>query len=251
VDSVSGEEARLLLPYRDANANPGQALHGGCAASLGAMGGQVVTRAALGDAAGPFHTCGLQVNYLAAAIGEDVIAEARLLRRGKQMCFVEVDVATAAGKSIAHVTSMVRGRLGAEPSLRITTAGDSGAADPGVMGPLVGKLPFAEGRGLVVEHMTGGTSRITMPHRESNADAEGGVHEGAVLALLDTTGAMASWAETGYGPFKASTPALQAQLLAPPPAQDLLVGRRGRRRRGSTRGGAGHGDLPDRHLMGA
>jgi uncharacterized protein (TIGR00369 family) len=223
VDSVSGEEARLLLPYRDANANPGQALHGGCAASLGAMGGQVVTRAALGDAAGPFHTCGLQVNYLAAAIGEDVIAEARLLRRGKQMCFVEVDVATAAGKSIAHVTSMVRGRLGAEPSLRITTAGDSGAADPGVMGPLVGKLPFAEGRGLVVEHMTGGTSRITMPHRESNADAEGGVHEGAVLALLDTTGAMASWAETGYGPFKASTPALQAQLLAPPPAQDLIA----------------------------
>ena len=55
--------------------------------------------------------------------------------------------------------------------------------------------------------MTGGRSRLLMPFRAANADASGGVHEGALLALLDTTGAMASWAETGPGRFKASTPA--------------------------------------------
>ena len=43
-----------------------------------------------------------------------------------------------------------------------------------------------------------------------------------MLALLDTTGAMASWAETGPGPFKASTPSLQAQILSPPVEQDLV-----------------------------
>ena len=34
---------------------------------------------------------------------------------------------------------------------------------------------------------------------------------------------MASWAETGPGAFKASTPALQAQILGPPPKQDLVA----------------------------
>jgi len=71
--------------------------------------------------------------------------------------------------------------------------------------------------------MTGGTSRIVMPAGEKNADLSGGIHEGALLALLDTAGAMASWAETGPGAYKASTPALQAQILAPRVAEDVVA----------------------------
>ncbi len=220
---VSEKHARLVLPYRDQNSNPGQALHGGCAASLAAIGGQVVTRAALGPEAGPFHTAGIQVSYLAAAIGEEVRAEARLLRRGKEMCFVEVDIVTAEGKSIARASNMVRGRFGVPAVERYRAAGDEGQSDPGAMGPHVGKMPFTAERGLAVEHMTGGISRIVMPRSPKNADAGGGIHEGAVLALLDTAGAMASWAETGPGRFKASTPALQAQILAPPIDDDLVA----------------------------
>jgi uncharacterized protein (TIGR00369 family) len=91
------------------------------------------------------------------------------------------------------------------------------------MGPHIGRIPFIAGRGIAVEHMSGGTSRLVMPFRDANADAAGGVHEGALLALLDTTGAMASWAVTGPGPFRASTPAMQAQILAPTPAGDLVA----------------------------
>jgi uncharacterized protein (TIGR00369 family) len=220
---LSPERVSLLLPFADQNANPGDALHGGCAASLGVIASQAVTRAALGVEAGPFHSAGLQVNYLAAAIGEAVKAEGRLLRRGKNMCFVEVGVATLGGKQIAHATSMVRGRFGAEvPTLGIR-AGDDGGADPGPMGPHIGKLNFGRARGLVIEHMADSHARITMPCAEANADADGGMHEGAVLALLDTTGAMAAWAETGPGPYKASTPALQAQVFTSPPKQDLVA----------------------------
>ena len=111
LSELSEENAQLALPYADQNSNPGKALHGGVAASLSAIGAQAVTRAALGPDAGPFHTAALQVNYLSAAIGEPVVAEARLLRRGKALCFVEVDVATAAGKPIAHATSAVRARF--------------------------------------------------------------------------------------------------------------------------------------------
>ncbi len=222
LDELTEEEARLALPFAESNTNPGKALHGGCAASLGVVGGQVLARANLGEDSGPWHTCGLQVNYTAAAIDEDVVAVATLLRRGKEMCFVEVDVATDAGKRIAHVTTAVRGRFGKMPAALVQARGDDGASDPGPMGPHVSKMPYTAARGLDVQHMTDAHSRITMPAIEANADAAGGVHEGAMLALLDTTGAMAAWAETGPGRYKASTPSLQAQFLAPPPSEDLV-----------------------------
>jgi len=223
LDTVEEEGARLLLPFGDANSNPGKVLHGGCAASLAAMGGQVVARATLGADAAPFHVSAIQINYLAAARDEEVVATATRLRRGKDMCFVEVDVATHDGKSIAHSTAMVRGRFGAEAPELYASARDDGATDPGPMGPHVGKMPFTSARGMNVEHMTDGHSRLTLPLSDANADQSGGMHEGAVLALLDTTGAMASWAEVGPGPYKASTPALQAQILCPPPKDDLIA----------------------------
>lgn len=223
LDAVDASRARVALPFRDENANPGRALHGGCAASLAAVGAQCVTRAALGETTGPWHTASVQVDYLAATIGEDVHAEATLLRRGKDMCFVEIDVATDAGKSIAHATALVRARHGARPVLRYPASGDDGQADPGPMGPHIVRTPYMAARGIAVEHMQGGRSRLTMPWGGANADAAGGAHEGAVLALLDTTGAMASWAETGPGRYKASTPALQAQILAPAPPDDLVA----------------------------
>jgi uncharacterized protein (TIGR00369 family) len=221
--SLGEEAAELHLPFREQNSNPGKALHGGCAASLSVIGAHAMTRHALGEASGPWHTASVQINYLAAAIDEDVRAHARLLRRGKEMCFVEVDVARSDGKPIAHATTAVRGRFGAAPVGLASSGGDHGEADPGAMGPHVGKMPYTAARGIEVEHMTGGTSRIRMPAREANADLGGGLHEGAVLALLDTTGAMAAWAETGPGRYKASTPSLQARFFAPPPGDDLLA----------------------------
>jgi len=192
LEGLDESSARLRLPYQDANSNPGQVLHGGCAASIGAIAGQAIARAVLGEEAGPFHTAQMQVSYLAAAIGEEVVAEARLLRRARELCFIGIDVQTTEGKPIAQVMTTVRGRFGREDAAYYVSQGDHGESDPGVMGPQLHRVPFIGNRGIVVEHMTGGTSRLVMPQLEDNGDAAGGVHEGAVLALLDTTGAMAS-----------------------------------------------------------
>ena len=110
-----------------------------------------------------------------------------------------------------------------EPVALPKTGGDQGESDPGPMGPHIGKVPFIGNRGIRVEHMTGGTSRLVMPFTDGNADLGGGVHEGAVLALLDTAGAMGSWAESGAGPYKASTASMQLQNLAPAPKTDLTA----------------------------
>ena len=223
LDALDDARATLRLPYSDGNSNPGRALHGGCAASLGVLGGQTLARSALGDAAGPFHTFSLHVSYLAAAIGEGVVAEARLLRKGKELCFAAIDVATDEGKAIAHVTTGVRGRNAQAAAELARADGDDGASDPGPMGPHIGRMPYVGGRGIEVELMKGGRSRLTMPLQETNADASGGVHEGALLALLDTTGAMAAWSETGPGAYKASTVGVHAHMVAPAGAEDLVA----------------------------
>jgi uncharacterized protein (TIGR00369 family) len=224
LSEISEEAARLTLPYKDENSNPGRVLHGGVAASLSVISAQAVARAALGPESGPWHTVGFQINYLAAAMGETVVAEATLDRRGKELCFVNVLVRTEAeSKPIARANVAVRGRFGAEACDRYQAAGDAGGGDPGPMGRHIGGVPFIGNRGISAENMTDGHSRLVMPWLDANGDESGGLHEGAVLALLDTAGAMAAWAETGPGRFKASTPSIQAQVLGSPPRDDLVA----------------------------
>lgn len=229
VRALEADHAELFLPFLEANANPGGALHGGVYASLSVTAAHAVARTALDPGQGPFHTAAFQINYLSAAISEGVTARARLLRRGKELVFVEVTCSSDAGKDVSHATLMIRGRSGAEsvagPPRGFTVSGTR----PGEMGPAVASgVPFIRERGILIEHMDGGESRLVMPWTPGHGDTEGNTHEGAVLALLDTAGAMAGWAVTGPGPFKASTPAMQAQLLAAPPQADLVAHARAR-----------------------
>jgi uncharacterized protein (TIGR00369 family) len=152
-----------------------------------------------------------------------VRGRARLLRKGKALCFAEMDVEGEDGRAVAHATAVTRGRFAAAPAPLVASAGDAGECDPGAMGPHVGRIPFMARLGIAVEHMAGGTSRLFMARRPQNADVAGGAHEGAVLALLDTAGAMAAWGETGFGPYRGSTPALQARILAPAPDDELVA----------------------------
>lgn len=230
--SVDAASARLRLPFKEENSNPGGALHGGVAASLVDLAGQAVARMALGPESSPWHTCALQVNYLAAAISEPIEAEARLLRKGKQLCHAGVRVSTDEGKAIAEGIAIVRGRFGEKEPPTEPARGDEGAADPGPMGPHLHRIPFVKRLGLVVENMMDARSRIRMPFQPHLAEAPGRVHEGPVLGLLDTTGAMAAWAMTGYGPYKASTVGIQAQMLTGAREGDLVgYGRLARRDR--------------------
>ncbi|MCP4006910.1 MAG: PaaI family thioesterase [bacterium] len=70
LESIDETGARIALPYKDENSNPGKALHGGCAASLGSVCGHAVARAALGPDTGPWHTVQMQLNYLELWSGE-------------------------------------------------------------------------------------------------------------------------------------------------------------------------------------
>jgi len=194
---AAATSARVALPFQETNANPGGALHGGCAASLGLIGANVVARLASGDAKAPFHTAACQVSYLAAAIGEDVVATTQLSRKGKALCFAETTVTEVDGKSIAQISTVVRSRDDVPGRALPAARGDDGATDLGPMGPFVGSMPFSQARQLTVQHMADGRSRLVMSLGDANAELDGAFHEGAVLALLDTTGAMGAWSVVG------------------------------------------------------
>src|ERR1043166_6389651 len=102
VEDLALDRARIRIPYKDENSNPGKALHGGVAASTIDVAGVLAAVGGWGDA--PRFDAGtldLSVNYLAAAIGEDIVGEAQVLRRGEGLVYSEVDVRRGGRQRIA------------------------------------------------------------------------------------------------------------------------------------------------------
>jgi uncharacterized protein (TIGR00369 family) len=98
---VDADFARVELPYRDENSNPGRQVHGGVVASAMLIAAQM---AALSGAeiAEPCSagTVSSHVGYLASAVGEAFAAEARVLRRGKELCYVRSEAENIEGKPL-------------------------------------------------------------------------------------------------------------------------------------------------------
>jgi acyl-CoA thioesterase len=228
VEDVTAERARLRVPYADANSNPGRALHGGVYASAIDVAGTLAARAGVETAAAPeARTLDLSVCYLAAAIGEDVTAEARVLRRGKELAYVAVDVRNDAGKALA--TGLVTHRMASPgPSDRQLRAVPPYAPVAAPTAPKLARalvaVPFIAGRGMRIAHMHEGRAIVEMPWKAENADAAAAVHEGALAALLDTAGAMASWSLVGLDfRLKASTVGIHVSFQAPARSEDVVA----------------------------
>jgi len=104
VDDASEGWVRLRVPVKDGLRNAtGAPVHGGVLSALVDM--------AVGGALGTTHdnaaggvgqtTLDLNVSFLAAAGDGDIIAEGRLLRRGRSVAFGEARITDAAGKLVA------------------------------------------------------------------------------------------------------------------------------------------------------
>jgi uncharacterized protein (TIGR00369 family) len=101
VEEVRPDFCRMRLPFRSELRTAGTVVHGGAIATLI----DTAAVAAVWSAADPTATRGatasMTVNYLAAAQGVDLIAEARVIRRGRSVVFAEVDVFSSTDEHIA------------------------------------------------------------------------------------------------------------------------------------------------------
>jgi uncharacterized protein (TIGR00369 family) len=228
VERVHADGARVRVPFQRTNSNPGGALHGGVAASIIDIAGGLAARAGITERDGLEHgAVDLTVDYLAAAIEEDVVGTARVLRRGKELAYVAVDVTTDAGKGIA--TGLVTWRAG-EPGDDERQMHHALTPPPAVAGELppfarfFSSAPFMARLGLVARAARDGAAQVVLPWHLANTDVDGRVHEGAIAALADTTAAMASWSLVPLDPRnKASTVGLHVSLHAPARDEDVVA----------------------------
>ncbi len=103
--------AVLTLPFASSLITIGTTVHGGAIASLIDTAAMV---AAWSDTTVPENmrgsTVSLTVTYLAPAEREDISATARVLRRGRSLVYLDVEVQSASGISVAR--SLVTYKLG-------------------------------------------------------------------------------------------------------------------------------------------
>lgn len=102
---------QLLLPFTEALVTTDTIVHGGAIASLIDTAAAV---AAWSNTEVPAKIRGVTVNltvtYLAVASKEDLLAIARVLRRGRNLVYLDVEVMSAAGSAIAR--GLVTYRIG-------------------------------------------------------------------------------------------------------------------------------------------
>lgn len=110
LDTVRPEFCRIRLPFKSELRTAGDVVHGGAIATLIDSAGVVAAWSNAAPSATRGATANLSISYVSAAHAVDVIAEARVIRRGRSLVFVEVDVTSPTGERIAK--GMVTYKLG-------------------------------------------------------------------------------------------------------------------------------------------
>jgi uncharacterized protein (TIGR00369 family) len=102
LSALEPDRAELTLPFREGLATYGDVIHGGVittladtAAFAAAWSGTEVSETPRGA------TVSLSIDFLRAAKGCNLRAVAKVVRRGKQMCFCEIDVSEVGGELVA------------------------------------------------------------------------------------------------------------------------------------------------------
>jgi uncharacterized protein (TIGR00369 family) len=102
LESMEPERARVTMPFKEPLVTIGDTVHGGAISALvdtAATAASWSNHQASDNPRGT--TVGLSVDFVAAARGQGVTADARVIRRGRSLCFCEVDVTDTDGRVVA------------------------------------------------------------------------------------------------------------------------------------------------------
>lgn len=210
----------LRLPYRDAHANRNRTVHGGVTASLIDVAARLMATA--GDAApAPGRLLDLSLRYLAPAAGVDLVAEARLVRRGAAIAVVDVEV-SADGGVIATGLATHHGADRAGPSLDRPPA--ALASLDALDRPVPSGSPFTHRLGISTAWIAPGHAISLLPFRSDLTEADGRLHEGALASVCDSASGGASWSLHGFEVGgRASTVGMHLSFHGPAIGEDVLA----------------------------
>lgn len=101
IDEVRPDFCRMRMPFHPRLRTEGEVVHGGAIASLVDSAGVVAVWSNVPPEITRGATATMTVNYLSAAEAVDLTAEAVVVRRGRSVVFVDIDVASPSGERIA------------------------------------------------------------------------------------------------------------------------------------------------------
>jgi uncharacterized protein (TIGR00369 family) len=109
LESLEPDAAVVAMPFEPGLATIGEVVHGGAISTLAdtaAMAAAWASDEVPSSVAGA--TVSLSVSFVAAASGADLVARARVRRRGGRMVFVDVDVEDGGGRLVAQALAVYR-----------------------------------------------------------------------------------------------------------------------------------------------
>ncbi|WP_089936304.1 hotdog fold thioesterase [Candidatus Entotheonella palauensis] len=193
---IGHEHAIVALPYQPEHANAIGPLNGGASASLLNAAGKVAAWTGIDLDQKPNLACvDMTVQYLSAAIEEDVIAEAQVLRRGRDLFFLDVALRSPGGRPIcqgllsyrspdyAGHTPRLLPRHIRHPEIAHTVSPDDAWLIRG----------YVEKLAITCQHYSPGRVQMHMPGIETLMDARGQLHDGALASVIDVCGTAAAW----------------------------------------------------------
>lgn len=218
------ERAVIRLPFHADHTNPGGILNGGVTASLMHVAGTLAAWTGIDLAAEPcLSTVDLTVQYVTAAMQEDVRGLARVVRRGRELFFLETAVCNQDDTPICRGLMIYRAPDYAGQSRR-TFAGPelfTEPRSPGETGPALRLGAFPQKLGIVTLHESPGRVRLRMPCTPDSADERGWLHDGAIASVLDIAGTAASWTLAQRRGSRGATIGMQLSFLNP--TRDTVV----------------------------
>ncbi len=193
---VAHARAVLALPFQPAHANAAGPLNGGASASLLLMAGTVAAWTDIDfDTEPHLSSVDMSIHYLSPAREEDVLAEAQVVQRGRDLFFLAVTLRTPAGKPICQGVMTYRApnyagqapRLYTQPVLLPVPVPMTPPHNPRVIRGYVQKLH------MTMQHQSPGRVRLYMPCTAMHVDERGQMHAGALASVMDLAGTTAAW----------------------------------------------------------
>jgi uncharacterized protein (TIGR00369 family) len=111
VEAIGADHVRVRLPFRADVTTGANIVHGGAISALVDTAATAAAWSAADLSSNPRGTTiALAVNFLAAARGQDIVADARVIQRGRTITVCEVAVEDTNGKRVA--SALVTYKLG-------------------------------------------------------------------------------------------------------------------------------------------
>lgn len=193
---IAHERAIVTLPYQPEHANAIGPLNGGASASLLNVAGKIAAWTGIDFDQDPYLACvGMTIQYLSAAIEEEVIAEAQVLRRGRDLFFLDVPLRSTDGRPICQglISYRAPDYTGHTPRLLSRHVHHPEVAR--VVRPEDAWLihGYVEKLAMTCQHYSPGRVQMYMPGHETLLDARGQLHDGALVSVIDLCGTAAAW----------------------------------------------------------